>query len=81
MANKENKKKNQIEQKDLADDLSKILGDHLEKLKSRSLQIGFDHLLANNNADDIKKWRYQQINDFGTFKTQLDKLKKRYKKV
>ena len=79
--NKENKKKNQIDQKDLADDLSKILGDLLEKLKSRSLQIGFDHLLANNNADDIKKWRYQQINDFGAFKTQLDKLVNTEKKT
>lgn len=72
MANK--KKKSQIEQKDLADDVSKILGDLLDNLKSKSLQIGFDHLLTNCNADDIKKWRYQQINDFGAFKTQLDKL-------
>lgn len=81
MSNKENKKKNQIEQKDLADDLSKILGDILERLKSKSLQIGFDHLLANSNADDIKKWRYQQINDFGAFKTQLDKLVNTEKKT
>lgn len=54
--------------------MSKILGNLLDNLKSKSLQIGFDHLLTNSNADDIKKWRYQQINDFGAFKTQLDKL-------
>ena len=65
-------KKSQIEEKDLADDISKILGDQFETLKNQLLGIGFDYLLKGNELTP-SEWRQTQNFSFKAFKFEVGK--------
>lgn len=66
------RKKSQIEQKDLADDIAKIMGDQFEILKNQLLGIGFNYLL---NGNELKphEWKQKQNFNFKDFKLEVGK--------
>ena len=69
------KDKSQIEQKDLADDIAKIMGDQFEALKNQLLGIGFNYLLQGN---DLKpsEWYKKQVIQLNNFQREIKNVVK-----